>query len=946
MQTSAASTSSSAGDAGPGAAAAAAVAPDALSPRISSALSFREVGDWFRNLGDDLGNVIGLPRSAKSMRRSPTPSGTSRPDLGPLPRLPSTSILARRQQIVVGMLLKYVNLGAGWRQRLFVLQDGVLRYYKVFGPAAVNVHQLLDALRQQGELYLIGAGVSLFESRDERLRDRGVGAVPASPSSPRQRTKVPPAAAEVHLQVATLRESSADFRKFYVHSGTSVLPLRAESKEDRWVWMQALQTSKGSWEGMTPAEASALKRDAAARIVAQDEQFMAHLLEVKQALAGKGVSSDAQLYVEDLLVQEHQRYHEVLVAEETKRRALLEIVYGLENDKRQLETALVVEGTQAAAKHRLNCAASDSDEHLEEEDRLESGAAFSPGNGEEGDEGSMSSDADDEFYECESASLGGGSSHTHAHAHSNSMDLTNFVVTLEPRHASGGGSSGAAAAAAAAAAQPNEGRRGGAVTVTPIRRNSSRLSLPAPESASSSPTRTPVAGAAAGAAAQAAAGLDAAAAAAPEPEPAWIAKEGPPPKRREQLPAPKQQEKSVSLWSLIKDMVGKDLSRVCLPVYFNEPLSALQKTAEDLEYSELLDQAAQLPPGSMERLLRVAAFAVSPYSSTPGRTSKPFNPLLGETFEYVCPEKGVRFLAEKVVHHPTMIAAVAEGRRWRYEGDADVKSKFWGRSIELRPEGLLRLSFTDGDVYTWNKVTTSINNLILGKIYIDHGGIMKVRCVGTGLTARIRFKEAGLIFDKDPRQVRGFLEQNQTRFERPLLHGHWDSELYADMPDGGTVLLWKKNPPPSDPTRYNLTAFSIKLNELTPGLESKVAPTDCRLRPDQHCLELGLYDQANSEKQRLEHKQRAARKAAERGDPIRPRWFDWADPAQASFVSRPSGGTLGHNPALAKKGGEELVFKYKGGYWEEREAGHFTGCRDIFGLQVAEGSSSAGGEAA
>lgn len=32
----------------------------------------------------------------------------------------------------------------------------------------------------------------------------------------------------------------------------------------------------------------------------------------------------------------------------------------------------------------------------------------------------------------------------------------------------------------------------------------------------------------------------------------------------------------------------------------------------------------------------------------------------------------------------------------------------------------------------------------------------QVRCVGTGLTARIRFKEAGLIFDKDPRQVGGW----------------------------------------------------------------------------------------------------------------------------------------------------------------------------------------------
>jgi hypothetical protein len=29
-------------------------------------------------------------------------------------------------------------------------------------------------------------------------------------------------------------------------------------------------------------------------------------------------------------------------------------------------------------------------------------------------------------------------------------------------------------------------------------------------------------------------------------------------------------------------------------------------------------------------------------------------------------------------------------------------------------------------------------------------------------------------------------------------------------------------------------------------------------------------------------------------------------------------------------------FRYKGGYWEEREARHFTGCRDIFGPNVVE----------
>jgi hypothetical protein len=42
---------------------------------------------------------------------------------------------------------------------------------------------------------------------------------------------------------------------------------------------------------------------------------------------------------------------------------------------------------------------------------------------------------------------------------------------------------------------------------------------------------------------------------------------------------------------MIKENIGKDLTKVCLPVYFNEPLSSLQKCFEDMEYSFLLDQA-------------------------------------------------------------------------------------------------------------------------------------------------------------------------------------------------------------------------------------------------------------------------------------------------------------------------------------------------------------------
>lgn len=48
------------------------------------------------------------------------------------------------------------------------------------------------------------------------------------------------------------------------------------------------------------------------------------------------------------------------------------------------------------------------------------------------------------------------------------------------------------------------------------------------------------------------------------------------------------------------------------------------------------------------RILHVAAFAVSGYASTEGRTCKPFNPLLGETYEADYPDKGIRFISEKV----------------------------------------------------------------------------------------------------------------------------------------------------------------------------------------------------------------------------------------------------------------------------------------------------------
>ncbi|CAI9278240.1 unnamed protein product [Lactuca saligna] len=386
-------------------------------------------------------------------------------------------------------------------------------------------------------------------------------------------------------------------------------------------------------------------------------------------------------------------------------------------------------------------------------------------------------------------------------------------------------------------------------------------------------------------------------------------------KRRESLPEPKEKEKPVGLWSIIKDNIGKDLSGVCLPVYFNEPLSSLQKCFEDLEYSCLVDRALEWGKqgNDLMRILSIAAFAVSGYASTEGRQCKPFNPLLGETYEADYPDKGLRFFSEKVSHHPMIVACHCEGRGWKFWADSNLKGKFWGRSIQLDPVGVLTLQFEDGETFQWSKVTTSIYNIILGKIYCDHYGTMRIKGSGN-YSCKLKFKEQSII-DRNPHQVHGFVHDNRSGEKVAMLMGKWDEAMYYVLGDPTTkpkgydpmseaVLLWERDKSATK-TRYNLTPFAISLNEVTPGLRERLPPTDSRLRPDQRHLENGEYELANAEKLRLEQLQRQARKVQERG--WRPRWFSKD---------------------------EDGCFHYVGGYWEMRDKKDWNGIPDIFGQTI------------
>ncbi|TMW93934.1 hypothetical protein EJD97_010971 [Solanum chilense] len=698
---------------------------------------------------------------------------------------------------ISGILHKWVNYGKGWRPRWFVLQDGVLSYYKIHGPDRIVVNSETEkGSKVIGEVSL-----------------RRISRNKTNATSQARRKPV----GEVHLKVSSIRESRSDDRRFSIFTGTKRLHLRAETREDRIAWMEALQAVKDMFPRMSNSELMAPVDDVA---VSTDK--------LRQQLMKEGVSESAIQESELIMRNEFASLQNQLMLLKQKHWMLMDTLRQLETEKVDLENTVVDESQR-------QCKEVGPSAQLRQDKYSEASASESEDDNERVD--AAEEDTDDEentFFDTKdflsSSSFKSSGSDFRTSSFSSDDDDLYAYASDE--------------------------------SVDPIIRSAG--------------TKFPYV------------------------------------KRRKKLPNPIEKEKGVSLWSMIKDNIGKDLTKVCLPVYFNEPLSSLQKSFEDLEYSYLLDRASELGRrgDNLMRILNVAAFAVSAYASTEGRICKPFNPLLGETYEAEYPDKGLRFFSEKVSHHPMIIACHCEGTGWKFWGDSNLKSKFWGRSIQLDPVGILTLEFDDGEIFQWSKVTTSIYNLILGKLYCDHYGTMRIQG-NRNYSCKLKFKEQSII-DRNPHQVQGIVQDRSGKTVATLF-GKWDESMHyvnGDFSSGKGFdslseahLLWKRSKPPKDPTRYNLTRFAITMNELIPGLKDKLPPTDSRLRPDQRCLENGEYDRANSEKLRLEERQRQARKMQERG--WKPQWF------------------------AKEKGGDS--YNYIGGYWEAREKGKWEACPDIFG---------------
>ncbi|XP_034750482.1 oxysterol-binding protein 1 isoform X6 [Etheostoma cragini] len=410
------------------------------------------------------------------------------------------------------------------------------------------------------------------------------------------------------------------------------------------------------------------------------------------------------------------------------------------------------------------------------------------------------------------------------------------------------------------------------------------------------------------------------------------------PVRQRRTRIPDKPNYYLNLWSIMKNCIGKELSKIPMPVNFNEPLSMLQRLSEDLEYYELLDKAAKCQ-SSLEQMCYVAAFTVSSYSTTVHRTGKPFNPLLGETFELDrLRDCGYRSLCEQVSHHPPAAAHHASSEKgWTLRQEITLASKFRGKYLSIMPLGSIQCLFDKtNNHYSWKKVTTTVHNIIVGKLWIDQSGEIDVVNHRTGDRCHLKFAPYSYFSRDVPRKVTGVVTDKDGKAHY-VLSGTWDEKMefsrvmQSSKGENGTEgkqrtvyqtlkakEIWRKNPlPEGAENMYFFSSLALTLNDPEEG----VAPTDSRRRPDQRLMEDGRWDEANAEKQRLEEKQRTVRRERER---------------EAVKASSPEEGTHPDNyqamwfEKLDDPVSGETLHVYKGGYWEAKDQGSWDACPDIF----------------
>ncbi|KAI9992191.1 hypothetical protein PInf_017576 [Phytophthora infestans] len=306
-----------------------------------------------------------------------------------------------------------------------------------------------------------------------------------------------------------------------------------------------------------------------------------------------------------------------------------------------------------------------------------------------------------------------------------------------------------------------------------------------------------------------------------------------------------------------KILEGKSAVSLSLPVRIFEPRTNLERVCDLMLYAPTFLNTAYAQNDALERFKYVISFAVAGLHHSIGQL-KPFNPILGETFQSTLND-GTDVSCEHTSHHPPISNFQFTGEKYSIAGFV-----LWHASMSVKSNAMLntnkgpvRVTFPDteglpGTTIEYNLPYLQIGGLLWGDRTVDIMGNMVFEDKKNRLQCELRLNPdaksgMGGMFSssKTPTDsLRGVILDTSASPPREIcdVSGSWLHDLVF-----GNKTYWSIN--------------SFQSGYMVPYPEDRILASDSRYREDLHYLAAGDLDESQEWKVKLEVLQRADRKA-------------------------------------------------------------------------------------
>ncbi|KAF1333650.1 Oxysterol-binding protein 9, partial [Globisporangium splendens] len=228
---------------------------------------------------------------------------------------------------------------------------------------------------------------------------------------------------------------------------------------------------------------------------------------------------------------------------------------------------------------------------------------------------------------------------------------------------------------------------------------------------------------------------------------------------------------------------GKLAVRISLPIRIFEPRTLLERVADGWNYAPTLLKKAALSPEPIERMKYVIAFVTGGFHFCVGQ-QKPFNPLLGETYEATYVD-GTQVFLEHVNHHPVKSAFTVSGPKGLYtvSGIYEFESSTNRNSIVNHQVGTAKVVFHDGHTITYTVPQIKMSGILFGERVVELTGVASFVDAAHHLVGEVNFDaNNSFLMKSHAEDIKGTIHPVKKSAKHALstIQGSWLSHLQFD----------------------------------------------------------------------------------------------------------------------------------------------------------------------